>query len=102
MKYRPITKLTNREITEAMTRFFDVDEKEIYGIKRQNNPIPQVNVKVGIDDENAVWTAMRDPFESCPWFSDNNHRVQYYQWCLAKGVCIWLKDNPYMEAENAD
>lgn len=101
MKYRPITKLTNREITEAMTKFFDVNENEIFGIRRVDDCYtPQVNVKIGLNNADAFWTALRDPFDCCPCFGDKKKRSQYYQWCLAKGVCIWLKNNLYLEAEN--
>lgn len=101
MKYRPITKLTNREITEAMNKFFDIDENEILGIRRVDDCYSsQVKVKIGLNDADAVWTALRDPFDSCPYFGDKKKRYQYFQWCIAKGVCCWLKDNPYLEAEN--
>lgn len=97
LKYRPITKLTNKEITEACVKFFDIAENEIFGIRRIDKPIKQVNIKVGLNDETAIWTCIRDPFDSCPYFEDKKKRYQYFQWCLAHGVCCWLKDNPYLE-----
>lgn len=99
MKYRPITDLSDEEIKEACS-FNDIEENKILDIKRYPEAIPeQVNILVK-NYFGDFWTAIRDPFDSCHYFEDKKKRYQYYQWCLAKGVCCWLKDNPYLEAEN--
>ena len=102
LEYRPITKLTNAEITEACVKFFDIKEDEIMGIKRVEEPIQQVNIKLVLENldgsEEEIWTCIRDPFNIPPaCIYDEKKRHQYFQWCLAHGVCLWLKDHPYLE-----
>ena len=103
MKYRPITDLSDDEVREAFTKFMGFATDRILEIKRVETPISQVNLKVALEEneKDILWTCIRDPFEFYPICNgDKKKRYQYFQWCLAKGVCCWLKDNPYLEAEN--
>lgn len=105
MKYRPITDLTDDEVKEAYFNFCGFKDDEILELKRVDAPIEQVNIRVALSGEKAasIWTCIRDPFACQTYCSyDKETRRRYYQWCIAKGVCCWLKDNPYLEAENAD
>ena len=106
MKYRPITDLTDDEVKEAYFKFRGSKDDEILELKRIDAPMEQVTIKVALRGEkNAViYTCLRDPFSFQAYCSLDKETTyyRYCQWCIAKGVCCWLKDNPYLEAENDD
>lgn len=92
IRYRRITELTNREITELCVKFFDIKENEIMEIKRDYDPLPVIKIK--LDDD--VWAGIRDPFE-VDLFLPKKEKIAFKQWCLAKGVCFYIKENKYLK-----
>lgn len=108
MKYRPITDLTDEEIKFIVNEIYEPDS--FIKIVRKAD-YDEVLVIVSDSDGYREHIHLRDPFKSGYGFQlDNNtydfdrdeHEKKFEQFCLAKGVCCWLKDNPYLEAENAD
>ena len=120
MKYRPITDLTDDEVKQIVDEIFK--PKRIFKITRRKRAKEiEVSIKTDwcfYDDdgkkkvyEDTEYVTLKDPFltnggietdKNTYDFDSAKHDFMFKQFCLAKGVCCLLKDNPYMEAENAN
>lgn len=118
MKYRKITELTDDEIKFIVNEIYKPEKiTRIIRLKRED--IVRVRVKTRWhttdDDGKDIYyldseeLTFRDPFRYRNAFeSDSNaygfcycdNYEKYKKYCLAKGVCYLLKDNPYLEVNN--
>lgn len=111
MKYREFLSLTDDEIRQIVTDIFH--PKKITCIKR-NKTLQEITCKIYTEwgdpnDEKGVITiadtlTLSDPFSDLePILVDfsiqSEDKERYKQFCFAKGITPWLKDNPYLEDE---
>lgn len=120
MKYRPITDLSDNEVKQIVTEIFE-PKKISKIIRRKRAKEIEVSIKTDwsfYDDdgkekiyEDTEYVTLKDPFcvdggietdKNTYDFDSGKHSFLFKQFCLAKGVCYFLKNNPYLEAENAD
>lgn len=102
LKYRPITDLTDEEVTDIIRRLFS--PTSIVSIDRRDT-LSGVGISVRFRDEcdDLCKVLLCDPFEDetdgifsgdCEIFGQR--KSLYKKYCLAKGVCIYLKENPFL------
>ena len=103
--YRPVTDLTDEEVTDIIRRLFS--PISIESIDRRDTS-SEVSIVVRFRDEYTDLCKVRlyDPFEdedigiiSGDYEISWQRRDLYKRYCLAKGVCIYLKDNPFIQEE---
>ena len=115
MKYREFLSLTDDEIRQIVTDIFH--PKKITCIKR-NKTFQEITCKIYMEwgdpaDEDGIYTmadtlTLKDPFKNLSGaisvdfsvLGEDYHRFK--QFCFAKGISPWLKDNPYLETETSD
>lgn len=106
MKYRPITDLTDDEVKQIVNEIYEPDS--FIKIVRKTD-YDEILVIVCDSDGWREHIHLRDPFkhgygfqyDNCTYDYDyDEHEKMFEQFCIAKGVCHLLKNNPYLEAEN--
>lgn len=106
MKYRPITDLTDAEVTDIINRLFHPNSIEL--IDRWSKSFEQsIIVRFRDEYDDLCKVTMYDPYTDggIGLFSKDyeiswQRNKLYKQFCLFKGVCIDLKDNPFIEDKN--
>ena len=112
LKYREITELTKAELSSIIEEIFKPleikeisptkDNKVLVIITSDWEYLDENNKKVSLIDEEEI--ILSDPFEDEGIELDSNtydfncseNLLKYKKFCLAKGVCTLLKDNPYL------
>lgn len=106
MKYRQIIDLTDAEVTDIISRLFHPNSTEL--INRRDISFEQsIVVRFRDEYDDLCKVTMYDPYadEGLGLFSKDyeiswQRNKLYKQFCLSKGVCIDLKDNPFIEDKN--
>ena len=106
-KYREFLSLTDDEIRQIVTDLFSPKKITcIKHLKRFNEITCKIYTEWEGDPGEDPYLlcdelTLREPFSWTPIsvdFSLNAEDVaKYKKFCLAKGICPWLKDNPYLE-----
>ena len=110
MEYREFMSLTDDEIRQIVTDIFAPEKITcIQKHKRSETITCKIYKKWGsADDEDGILTMadtieLREPFINLCNCISVDFSLQpeafrkYRQFCLAKGICPWLKDNPYLD-----
>lgn len=108
LKYKPITKLTDDEVVFIVDKLLSPHSiNSIHRTEFQGDPAIEVEFGAvyGDDIESFVATEsviLTDPFENDEGiYSDDDVisqdcQEEFKRYCLAKGVCIYLKENPFL------
>ena len=102
-KYRPIIDLTDAEVTDIINRLFHPNSIELI-IRRDISFEQSIVVRFRDEYDDSCKVTMYDPYaeEGLGLFSKDyeiswQRKSLYKRFCLAKGVCIYLKDNPFIQ-----
>ena len=116
MKYKPITDLTDDEVRQIVTEIIKpIKISRIVRRKRAKEIEVSVKTDWSYTDDygrkriytTTEYVTLKDPFctdggieidKNTYDFDSAKHNFMFKQFCLAKGVCHLLKDNPYLEA----
>ena len=106
-EYRTLCDLTDEEIRLILTDIFKPEKITcIQRYKREQRVVANIYMKwdCGDGEETVIKdsVALRDPFGSgspisADFFIDGEDIRRFRQFCLARGVCQYLKDNPYIQ-----
>ena len=105
-EYRAICDLTDEEIRQILTDLFKPEKiTRIQRHKRDQVIRANVYMRWECDGEETMIkdsVDLRDPFGSgspigVDFYIDGEDIRRFTQFCLAKGVCPYLKDNPYIQ-----
>ena len=114
MKYRKITELTDDEIKFIVDKICKPEKIcRIIRYKRKQEVVVKIKTEWHSEDENGKdeitydteYVTLTDPFIKDGYEPDSNtydfrywdNQNEFKKFCLAKGVCEYLKDNEYLE-----